>query len=58
MINTWCDKIKLLGALTLGGAYNGGGASPVQVNRSRDLLQWTVGLQQPEIFVRKLEVAA
>jgi len=47
----------------MGGAYNRGGASLVgilQPIRSRDLLQWVVGLQQHrrhKLFVLKAEVA-
>jgi len=47
--------INLLSAVTLGGAYDGGRASPI----SRDLLQRAVGLQRPwrGLFLRKAEVA-
>ena len=37
--------IDFLQAATLGGAYEGGGASPVGLQPG-DLLQWAVGLQQ------------
>jgi len=43
--------IKLPSAVTLGRAYDGG---------SRNLLQWTVGIQQQQrrLFMRKVEVRA
>lgn len=51
--------INLPDAVTLGGAYNGAGTSPVD-RGLRDLLQWAVGLQKPRwcrLFMQKAEVA-
>ena len=52
--------IKLPDAVTLSGAYDGDGASPLGL-QGRDLLQWAVGLQQQlrrrRLFVMKAEVA-
>ena len=41
------ERIKLPSAVTLGGAFDGGGTSPVG-QQSRDLLQWAVGLHQQQ----------
>jgi len=53
------ERIKLPSAVTLGGAFDGGGTSPAG-QQSRDLLQWAVGLHQQRrrLFVRKAEVVA
>jgi len=43
--------INLPSALTLGGTYDGGGASLLP--RSRDSMQWAVGLQQQQRRARQ-----